>query len=123
MSGSVIRKSSRTALKESKVLLSFINLGRALKSRGPILANEWYLRVLAYMLFDLSCGTLHMGPVLSFQFITTPISFGAMWVNIFHMCRMMYLSLRLCTDISFSSFKRSQYVRPLRQFILAVKLL
>ena len=58
MSGSVIRKSSRTALKESKVLLSFINLGRALKSRGPILANEWYLRVLAYMLFDLSCGTM-----------------------------------------------------------------
>ena len=41
-SGSVIRKSSRTALKESRVLLSFINLGRALKSRGPILANEWY---------------------------------------------------------------------------------
>ena len=63
MSGSVIRKSSRTALKESRVLLSFINLGRALKSRGPILANEWYLRVLAYMLFDLSCGTLHIARI------------------------------------------------------------
>ena len=43
MSGGVIRKSSRTALKESKVLLSFINLGRALKSRGPILCWCFYL--------------------------------------------------------------------------------
>ena len=84
MPGSVIRKSLSTALNESRVLLSFINLGRALKSRGPILANEWYLRVLVFMLFDLSCETLHPGPVLSFQLITTPISFGAMWVNIFH---------------------------------------
>ena len=81
MSGSVVRKSSSTALNESRVLLSFINLGRALKSRGRILTNEWYLRVLAYMLFDLSCGTLHTGPVLSFQFITTTISFGAIYTR------------------------------------------
>ena len=111
------------SLNESSELLS-INLGRALKSRGPILANEWYLRVLAYMLFDLSCVTLHT-PVLTFQFITTPISFGecGLRVNIFIMCRIRYLSLHLCTDISFISFKGSQYVTHLRQFILAAQTL
>ena len=96
------------SLKAARVPDSFIIRGILLNSIGPMVENELYWRVWTALLLVLRVGTTHIGPRRMFQWNFSPISLFVIPVYSLNMWRMMYLSLRRCSDIRCNFFRRSQ---------------
>ena len=104
------RKLARLSLKVWSSKGNLMDLGRVFHSFGPMTAKDVSYRVTERLVANwcLWVGTSAMGPLLSFVENFMPISLGTLWCSIFQTRTMMYRSLHLWSDISFSFFKRSQ---------------
>ena len=83
---------------------NLMDLGRVFHSFGPMTANDVSYRVTERLVANwcLWVGTSAMGPLLSIVENFKRISLGTFWCSIFQTRTMMYSSLRLWSDISFS---------------------